>query len=74
MIQEIGGRPTMFGDTFGACYVLGWFEDVSEMESVYDRYRGFSGIDLTGPPHRPDGYRLVSQAELSPVTGWDDVS
>jgi hypothetical protein len=28
------------GETFGAAYVVGWFDDVAEMEKVYDRYKG----------------------------------
>ena len=27
MIEELGGRPTRPGDTFGACYLIGWFDD-----------------------------------------------
>ena len=28
------------GETFGAAYVVGWFDDVEEMNKVYDRYKG----------------------------------
>jgi hypothetical protein len=28
------------GETFGAAYVVGWFDDVKEMEKVYDQYKG----------------------------------
>ncbi|MCP5117349.1 MAG: hypothetical protein GY953_41525 [bacterium] len=39
-IQELHGRPVKAGESFGAAYVVGYFDDVSEMERVYDRYRG----------------------------------
>jgi hypothetical protein len=39
-IQELHGRNVKAGETFGAAYVVGWFDDVAEMEKVYDRYKG----------------------------------
>ncbi len=68
LIQEIGGRPTKPGDTFGACYLIGWFDSVDEMNRVYDRYKGWSGIELQGPADKPTGYKLVKTAELTPVS------
>ena len=35
------------GETFGAAYVVGWFDDIAEMEKAYDRYKGKSRITLT---------------------------
>lgn len=67
LIEELGGRPTRPGDTFGACYVVGWFDDVAEMERTCDRFRGWSGLALEGPAGRPSGYRGVRQDELTPV-------
>lgn len=67
MIQEIGGRATQPGDTFGAAYAIGWFEDVEEMHAVYDRFRGVSGWMLDGPPERPTGYRGVAAEALSRI-------
>ena len=32
------------GESFGAAYVVGWFDDIAEMEKVYDRYKGKRGI------------------------------
>jgi hypothetical protein len=52
-IEELHGHRTRAGETIGAAYVVGWFDDVSEMERVYDRYRGKHAIVL-----RPDGFRL----------------
>ena len=34
------------GESFGAAYVVGWFDDVEEMEKAYDAYKGKSKIVL----------------------------
>jgi hypothetical protein len=39
-IEELGGRKVRAGESFGAAYVVGWFDDVAGMERVYDRYKG----------------------------------
>ena len=39
-IQELHGKKVKAGETFGAAYVVGWFDDVEEMEKTYDRYKG----------------------------------
>jgi hypothetical protein len=67
LIEELGGRPTRPGDTFGACYLLGWFQDIEAMHRAYDRFRGASGIALQGPSDRPTGYRMLKANELTPV-------
>jgi hypothetical protein len=69
MIEELGGRPTRPGDTFGACYLIGWFDDIDAMNRAYDRFRGFSGLALEGPADEPTGYRGLKQDELTPVAG-----
>jgi hypothetical protein len=43
-IQELGGRRVRAGESFGAAYVVGWFDDIAEMERVYDRYKGKRAI------------------------------
>lgn len=68
LIEELGGWPTRAGDTFGAAYVVGWFESVAALHATYDRYRGWSGIDLDGPADRPTGFHPVKQSHLSAVT------
>lgn len=40
MIEEFGGRPIKAGESFSAAFVVGFFDDISEMEKVYDKYRG----------------------------------
>jgi hypothetical protein len=44
MIEELHGRPVRAGETIGAAYAVGWFDDVSAMEGVADHYRGVCGI------------------------------
>jgi hypothetical protein len=69
LIEELGGRATRPGDTFGACYLLGWFDDMDSMHRAYDRFRGASGIALEGPADRPTWYKTLKANELTPVRG-----
>jgi hypothetical protein len=39
-IQELHARPVKAGETFGAAYAVGWFDDVAAMERLCDRYKG----------------------------------
>jgi hypothetical protein len=39
-IEELHRKKVKAGETFGAAYVVGWFDDVEEMQKVYDRYKG----------------------------------
>jgi hypothetical protein len=54
MIQEFGGRPVKPGETFSAAFLVGYFDSVEEMERIYDRYAGHTGLEAT-----PAGWRLV---------------
>ena len=45
-IQELHGRKVKAGETFGAAYVVGYFTDVKEMETTYDRYKGARQIEI----------------------------
>jgi hypothetical protein len=67
LIEELGGRPTKPGDTFGVCYLVGWFDDVESMHRAYDRFRGWSGLALDGPAARPTEFRGLKGHELTPV-------
>jgi hypothetical protein len=40
------------GETFGAAYVVGWFDDIPAMEKVYDRYKGARTILVEGGKFR----------------------
>jgi hypothetical protein len=39
-IEELHGRPVKAGESFGAAYIVGWFDNISDMERAYDRYKG----------------------------------
>lgn len=62
-IQEIGGGEIQTGESFGAAYVIGWFDDVAEMEAVYDRFKGAGGIEL-----KPAGTQVQWQWRQDPGT------
>src|SRR4051812_17129049 len=47
-IEELHKRKVKAGDTFGAAYVVGWFNDVAEMENAYDKYKGAKGFGIEG--------------------------
>src|SRR5947209_13802718 len=55
-IEELHRKKVKAGETFGAAYVVGWFDDVKEMEKVYDRYKGGSKIVIKG-----DQFRLAHE-------------
>ncbi len=57
LIEEIGGRAVKPGDSFGAAYLIGWFDDRAAMEAAYDRFRGVHRWELDGPADRPSGFR-----------------
>ncbi len=40
MIQENHRRRVKAGETFGAAYVIGWFDSIADMEKTYDRFKG----------------------------------
>jgi hypothetical protein len=43
-IQELHRRDVKAGECFGAAYIVGWFDDVKEMERAYDSFKGKSKI------------------------------
>ena len=45
-IEELHGRPVRAGETFGAAYAVGWFDDIPAMEKLCDRYKGRRGIRI----------------------------
>lgn len=54
MIEEIGGRAVRPGESFGAAYIVGFFDSIADMERTYDRYAGHTGLEAG-----PDGWRLL---------------
>src|SRR5262245_2467898 len=45
-IEELHMRPVKAGESFGAAYVVGWFDSKEEMERVYDKHKGATRIDI----------------------------
>lgn len=54
LIEEIGGRPIKAGESFGAAFVVGFFDTLDEMQQVYDRYDGHAGLEVSEA-----GWKLV---------------
>jgi len=54
MIEEFGGRPIKAGESFSAAFVVGFFDTIDEMEKVYDRYAGHSGLSVAA-----EGWKLT---------------
>jgi hypothetical protein len=47
-IQELHGRRVRAGETFGAAYAVGYFDEIGEMERVCDRHRGCRSLVIEG--------------------------
>ncbi|MBN9120487.1 MAG: hypothetical protein J0I06_15250 [Planctomycetes bacterium] len=47
MIEEIGGRAVKAGESFGAAFVVGYFDSIEEMEKVYDEFAGHQGLEVS---------------------------
>jgi hypothetical protein len=58
LIEEIGERPIQAGESFGAAYVVGYFDSIDEMNAVYDQYQGHSGLVSD-----ENGWRLAEKSE-----------
>jgi hypothetical protein len=43
-IEELHGKKVKAGETFGAAYIVGWFDDVKDMERTFDRYKGTKAV------------------------------
>ena len=53
LIEEIGGRPIKEGETFGAAFIVGFFDSIEEMEQVYDAHSGHSALEVSA-----EGWKL----------------
>jgi hypothetical protein len=51
-IQELHRRKVKAGETFGAAYAVGWFDDVPAMEALYDRHAGRRVLRVEGGKFR----------------------
>jgi hypothetical protein len=58
MIEEFGERPVRAGESFSAAFVVGYFDSIDEMNQVYDRYRGASGLEVS-----PEGWKFTYTAK-----------
>ena len=47
-IEELHGKKVKAGESFGAAYAVGWFDDVADMEKLCDRLKGKRGIKIEG--------------------------
>ena len=47
LIEEFGGRSIKPGESFSAAFIVGFFDSILEMEKVYDRYAGATGLEVT---------------------------
>jgi len=45
-IEEIGGWPVRAGESFGAAYAVGWFEDIEEMHALAAARDGATGVEV----------------------------
>lgn len=54
MIEEIHGKLVKAGDSFSAAHIVGFFDTIEEMHSVYDRYRGHTALTADA-----SGWRLA---------------
>lgn len=52
MIHEVGERPIEAGESFGAAYVVGYFDSIEEMQQVYDTYRDHSVLEVSSKAWR----------------------
>jgi hypothetical protein len=57
MIEEIGGRPIQPGESFGAAFIVGFFDSIDEMHEVYDQFAGHSELVV---PDDGSGWKLAS--------------
>lgn len=52
LIEELHGRRVKAGESFGAAYILGWFDDIPEMQKVYDEHKDKHTIVVKGDTFR----------------------
>jgi hypothetical protein len=43
-IEELHRKKVKAGESFGAAYIVGWFDDLAAMQKVYDRHKDKRGI------------------------------
>lgn len=63
LIEEFGGYPVSAGESFGAAFLVGFFDSIEEMEQVYDEYAGATGLQVD-----ESGWRLTREPVRAPAT------
>jgi hypothetical protein len=53
MIEEVHGRPTKAGESFSAAHIVGYFDTIDEMHTVYEANRGHTALSVD-----ENGWRL----------------
>ncbi|HLW66764.1 MAG TPA: hypothetical protein VKS79_15730 [Gemmataceae bacterium] len=46
MIEELHGHKVKAGESFGAAYIVGWFDNIKEMEATYDLFKGKKSVTV----------------------------
>ena len=54
MIEEIHGKLVKAGESFSAVHIVGYFDTIEEMHTVYDRYKGHTALTADS-----SGWRLL---------------
>lgn len=54
MIEEVFGRPIKAGQSFSAAHIVGYFDSIEQMHSLYDQHRGHTALEANA-----EGWRLV---------------
>jgi len=53
-IQELHRKNVKAGETFGAAYIVGWFDDIPAMQKTYDQYKGTKALKVSS-----EGYERI---------------
>ena len=56
MIQEIGGYPVTEGQSFGAAFIVGYFDSIDQMNRTYDENAGGVQLEVDA-----DGWKLLKE-------------
>ena len=48
LIEELHRRNVKAGETFGAAYIVGWFDGIEQMQAVYDKNKGKKRLRVQG--------------------------
>ncbi len=47
MIEEVHGRPVKAGESFSAAHIVGYFDNIEQMHTIYNRYKGSKTLEVT---------------------------